>query len=133
MSSPIVIWDESLRQRVIELISSLNIEKPWAVTIEKYVEKRSLNQNALYWKWVGRIAQETGNDPDAIHDTLKNKFLPPKEFSFMGEKVLYRSSAKLDTREMSTYMDRVHALATQELGIMLPLPEDGDAAEKTQT
>ena len=122
MTTPVIIWDEPLRRRVIELIKILNIEKPWAVTIERHTERRSLNQNALYWKWVGIIAQETGNDADLVHGELKKKFLVPKEYSFMGEKVLYRSSAKLDTREMSEYMDRVNALATQELGIMLPTP-----------
>ena len=128
----IVLWDEGLRDAVINLIKGLNLEKPWSVTIEKYVERRSLSQNNLYWQWVGILARETGNDPDSVHEALKARFLIPKEITFMGEKTLYRSSSKLDTREMSEYMDRVYALATAEMGILLPVPDEADALTKPE-
>ena len=124
MPKPHVIRDELMRASVCRLIAGLDLAKPWAVTVEPHKERRSLNANALYWKWVGLVAQETGNDPDVVHETFKRKFLVPEEISFMGEKMLYRSTAKLDTRAMSEYMDKVYAFTTTELGILLPVPED---------
>lgn len=119
----IIIRDEPMRARLCALISRLDLEKEWQVTIERYKEWRSLEQNRYYWLIVGVIAQETGNDPDSVHEALKQKFLIPDEISFMGEKVLYRSTTRLDTKAMSEYLDKVHALATQELGILLPVPD----------
>jgi len=120
----IIIRDEPMRARLCALISRLDLEKEWQVTIERYKEWRSLEQNRYYWLIVGVIAQETGNDPDSVHEALKQKFLIPDEISFMGEKVLYRSTTRLDTKAMSEYLDKVHALATQELGILLPVPDE---------
>ena len=119
-----VIRDEVMRAAVCRLIAGLDLSKPWAVTVEPHKERRSLNANALYWKWVGIIAQDTGNDPDHVHDTFKDKFLAPEEIMLFGEKTFYRSTARLDTRAMNVYMDRVYAFATSELGILLPVPED---------
>ena len=120
--NPTIIRTATERNLVRDTIACLDLSKPWAVTIEPYKEKRTLNQNALYWKWVGIIAQDTGNDPDAVHEALKQRFLIPVEITFMGDKIPYRSTARLNTGEMSNYMDRVHALAS-EMGIVLPLPE----------
>ena len=124
MKIPLIIRDEPMRASVCRLIAGLDLSKPWAVTVEPYKERRSLNQNSLYWQWIGIISRETGNDPDTVHEAFKQKFLIPEEISFMGEKMLYRSTAKLDTRSMSEYMDKVYAFTTSELGILLPVPED---------
>ena len=126
MKIPLIIRDETMRASVCRLIAGLDLAKPWAVTVEPHKERRSLGQNSLYWQWIGIIAQETGNDPDTVHEVFKQKFLIPDEISFMGEKILYRSTARLDTGKMTTYLDQVYALATQELGILLPVPEDRD-------
>ena len=119
-----IIHTEEMRAGVCRFIAGLDLEKPWSVTIEPHKERRSLSQNSLLWKWNGIIAQETGNDVDLVHDTLKKKFLAPEEITLFGEKTLYRSTARLDTRAMSTYLDQVYAFATSELGILLPVPED---------
>ena len=127
--TPHIIRDEDMRARVCRLIAGLDLKKPWAVTVEPHKERRSLNANSLYWQWIGIIAKETGNDPDTVHETFKQKFLIPEEISFMGEKMLYRSTARLDTKAMSEYMDRVYSLATSELGILLPVPEEADTTK----
>ena len=131
MKIPHIIRDEPMRASVCRLIAGLDLSKPWAVTVEPHKERRSLNANALYWKWIGIIAEETGNDPDTVHEAFKQKFLIPEEISFMGEKVLYRSTARLDTGRMTDYMNQVYATATSELGILLPVPEDETNKETT--
>ena len=122
--TPYIIRDDKGRRCAIDALFALDLSKPWAVTIEPHKERRSLNQNSLMWKWIGIIAQETGNDPDVVHETLKQKFLVPEEISVMGEKMLYRSTARLDTKGMTEYLDKVYAFSHQDLGISLPVPED---------
>lgn len=36
---------------------------------------RSLAQNRLYWQWVTKIADDTGDDKESVHLNLKRKFL----------------------------------------------------------
>ena len=120
----IIIRDETLRQRVIEHIRWLNVERPWIIEIKRHVRKRSLSQNALYWKWIGIIANETGNDNDMLHEFFKRKFLTPMTFHVGGEQFEHRTTTKLPTDQFSAYMDKVNAFAGAELGIMLPQPEE---------
>lgn len=123
-----IIRDEKLRAQVAGLIASLNLERPWSVSIEPYKKKRSLNQNALYHKWVGIIADVTGNSHDDVHDVLKSKFCPVREIT-IGDKVeVVRSTTKLNTLEFKDYADKVYAFAQTELGILLPVP--GDPTER---
>ena|SRR3990167_4325161 len=121
---PIILRDDVVRGYVLDLIGKLNLEKPWAVTVEPYKKKRSLNQLGLYWKWVGIVANETGNDADDLHEFFKSKFLIPRPVEIGGEVINVRSTTKLDTAAMKEFMDRVYAFAGSELGIMLPVPED---------
>ena len=123
----IIIRDEAIRQRVIDHIAALSLNKPWTIEIKRHVKKRSLSQNALYWKWIGVISDETGNDNDVLHDYFKRKFLTPintKLNNFNGEYLNYRTTTKLPTDQMSAYMEKVNAFAGTELGILLPQPEE---------
>ena len=124
----IVIRDETLRQRVIGLLNNIDLTHPWEVTIKPYRKRRSLSQNALYWKWldtvVTHIEELTGHDRLEIHGWLKEKFCPPTIVDLGGERIRFCSTATLNTLEMKKYMDRVYAFATTELGLVLPLPEE---------
>ena len=130
MPRPLIIFDEASRQRCISLIAGLNIEKKWAVTVERYKKKRTLSQNALYHKWVGIIAQETGNDHDDVHDEFKRRWVPPKEIEIFGEIRMRQSTTDFDTPGMTEFMERVYAFSVSELGILLPLPEEQHLADE---
>jgi len=123
---PIIVRDDMMRQRVINLLSGLDLAKPWSVTVEPYRKKRTLSQNALYWKWVnevvGYVREATGMDADEIHEFLKAKFLPPRVIEINGQVAEYRTTTKLSTAEMTAFMDAVYVWATSELGLLLPLP-----------
>lgn len=121
----IIVRDPVTRARAINFIGMLNTDKPWEVKIGPYKTNRSLEQNALYWKWLGIIAKDTGHDADEIHEFCKQKFLEPIFVDINGEvHEARRTTTKLKVDEMSAYMNRVYAWATSELGILLPLPED---------
>lgn len=120
----IIIREERQRQELVKFVMGLDISKPWRAEICRYRKKRSLNQNAMYWKWLGIVADETGNDPDELHEFFKGKYLVPTIIQVGDDRMLYRSTTKLDTVEMSAFMDKVYAFVTAELGILLPIPED---------
>ena len=126
-ATTITVRDEALRERVIQHIAALNLDKPWDITIKRHVKKRSLSQNALMWKWITEVAEavseHTGMDAGDVHEFFKAKFLPGKVIEMGGESVLYRSTRDLATGEMADYMDRIYAFATTELGLFLSAPE----------
>ena len=125
---PIIVWNVAGRQVVQNHIASLNLDKPWAITIEPHREKRTLSQNALMWKWheevVKYVHEATGQDKDDIHEHLKQKFLTPKITEINGEISKRWSTKGLSKAEMSEYMNKIYAWATSEMGLLLPVPED---------
>ena len=115
------------RQRVASAVRDLPPGK-WAVEVKRLQNRRTLDQNALYWRWVHMIASETGNDADEVHDAMKKKFIAPEYVEVFGELVDRRSTADKRTGEMVEYMEKVRAWAFSTLGIALPLPEERFAA-----
>ena len=125
----IIIRNEPPRKLALLTIGALDLEKPWVLTIERETKRRTLSQNALMWKWVGEVVDHvevyTGHDKDEIHDYFKDRFLPTRIVSF-GDDVrkVTGSTKKLNTAEMTDYMNKIYAWATTELGLFLPVPED---------
>lgn len=125
MSSRLVLRDEQTRKRAIDLLSGLNLDKPWDVSIAPHKTKRSMQQHRLYHLWVGIIAEHTGYSHDEAHELLKAQFLPPKIVDFGGvTKQITASTTKLNVQEMTAYLNQVEAFAGSNLGLMLPRPED---------
>mgnify|MGYP004442200361 CR=1 FL=1 len=86
----------------------------YRVKIERFTEPRTLSQNALMWLWFTCIEQETGTDKQDVHD-----------YYFRGkEMVIAGSTSKLNTVQMTDFLNKVQADAAAELGITLPLPAD---------
>ncbi len=124
----VIIRDEGMRERVVQHIAGLNIEKPWAITIEPYRKRRSLSQNALMWQWLDVVVQHvhesTNQDKEDIHEFFKQQFLEPRIIEIGSEIVKRWSSKNLSTAEMAIYMDQIYAWVTTELGLLLPIPQD---------
>lgn len=117
--------------KIVEMrayFKELDFSKPWKVTIESYARRRTTGQNALMWKWINEVAdyvcEHTGMDSDDVHEFFKGKFLNAKIITIAGQEVESKSTKHLTTREMGEYMDRIHAWASTELGLTLPIPED---------
>lgn len=90
------------------------------VTVGKRKRQRSLNQNALYWLWLGVIENDTGHSTDDLHDFFKTKFLKHTKEVFGKVYEVVQSSAGLDTMDFTTYMDKVRQFVQEELKITLP-------------
>ena len=50
-------------------------EDIYEVALKPFKSQRSVQQNRLYWMWVGILAQETGASKNHMHEFLKSKFL----------------------------------------------------------
>jgi hypothetical protein len=96
------------------------------ITVREQGRPRSTNQNKYYHAIVvGMIADETGHDPEEIHEILKAKFLPRQFTVFNGEEVeLDKSTTRLSTQEFEEFLDRIRAFAAQELCLLIPLPHE---------
>ena len=96
----------------------------YRVKIERYTEPRTLNQNALMWLWFTCIEQETGTDKQDVHDYYCNRYLRRTAFIKGKETVIAGSTSKLNTVQMTDFMNKIQDDAAAELGIVLPLPAD---------
>lgn len=96
----------------------------YRVTIERYTEPRTLNQNALMWMWFTCIEHETGTPKQDVHDYYCNLFLRRTAVIKGRETVIAGSTSKLNTLQMTDFLNKVKADAATELGITLPLPQD---------
>lgn len=96
----------------------------YTITVKRATEKRTIAQNDLMWLWFTCIEQETGTPKEDVYSYYCKKFL--MKTIRIGEKVerVYDTSSKLNTQQMSEFMNKIQADAATEMGIQLPLPSD---------
>jgi hypothetical protein len=88
-------------------------------------KKRSLNQNSLYWLWLSIIAECTGNDKNDIHEYCKQSFLPASIVKINESEIkVNNSSARLDKKQFTDYLQQIETWSVGELGIILPYPDE---------
>jgi hypothetical protein len=121
---PYIIRTPEQRDAIRDLVGKLDVSKPWSITVEPYRKKRTNSQNNLYWKWISIVARETGNSQDDVHDAFKDMFCPPRTVTLGDNERHVRSTTKLNTAEMTEYMNAVYAYVTSELGCHLSIPEE---------
>lgn len=94
------------------------------ITVKRASEKRSIPQNDLMWMWLTCIERETGTPKDDIYMYYCKKFL--MKTIQVGSKLerIYNTSSKLNTEQMTDFLNKIQADAKMELGIDLPQPED---------
>ncbi len=94
------------------------------IIIKRANEKRSIPQNDLMWMWLTCIERETGTPKDDIYMYYCKKFL--MKTIQVGDKLerIYTTSSKLNTEQMTEFLNKMQADALTELGITLPRPED---------
>lgn len=117
-----------MAHRVADLVRDLNCDgKQWDVEIKPHKKQRSVRANNLYWKWLTIIGDEIGYTKDELHDVFREKFLPVTEVEVFGVRrhvLTSTSDPDFTTDKMSAYMHHIDRFAAQDLGIMLPRPED---------
>ena len=93
------------------------------VRIDKWYKPRSDKQNRYYWGVIVQILSDsTGEDDlDAIHDALKEKFIP--KMDVLGEKVA-KSTKIMTTAEMEKYFADIRMWASRDLHTYIPEPNE---------
>ena len=96
----------------------------YTITVKRQNEKRSIAQNDLMWMWFQCISNETGTPKDEIYMYYCKKFL--MRTMTIGERVerIYMTSSKLNSEQMTAFLNQIQADAASELGITLPTPND---------
>lgn len=102
----------------------------YRVTIKKWREKRSVDQNSLYWKWLTEIANTTevgGSyyDSETWHCYFKRYFCPVKVVNLPVGQTSERSTKRLDVGEMHFYLNKIEQWAIDKM-IVLPMPDDNE-------
>lgn len=96
----------------------------YTITVKRATEKRTIAQNDLMWLWFTCIAHETGTPKEDVYSYYCRKFLA-KQIRF-GDRLVNvnETSSRLNTQQMSDFMNKIQADAATELGVQLPLPTD---------
>lgn len=105
---------------------------PLGVTVAPYRRTRSSEQNALMWVWLDSIREQAWiggrqYDAEVWHEHAKRLFLPERnargdeKWTHLpsGDRLCTMSTTRLNTAEMSAYMEQLSAWATGELGVEL--------------
>lgn len=107
------------------------------ISIEKYNQPRSLNQNAYYWgvtlKYILAILRD--NNPNAtiedahefcklesVGNLISHKILVVKEATHVL--VGLKSTSSLTTAEFEAYLERIRKWALDICGVTIPLPNE---------
>jgi len=114
-------------QELTKLITD-NPNKAFRVNVVGWREKRSIDQNSLYWKWLTEISKQARIDgrtfkPDVWHEYFKKYYCPVTTIEMpAGEPSEIISTTKLDTGEMHHYLNKIERWA-QDKGFRLTIPE----------
>lgn len=98
-----------------------------SVSIEKFRDGRSGNQNRYYWGIiVNGLASEFGYFRDEIHQLLRQKFLGyTRQNPITGKTEQFvRSTTDLNTEEMEQYLESIRVWALSEFSVYLPTPNE---------
>lgn len=119
----IIIHDEPMRERALDLIRLLDISKPYEVNVGPFRQQRTLPQNSLIHKWFKHIADDTGNDEASVKEDMIEAFSPMVESKIKPGTWRHKRTHEMDTAEMTTFVDSIYKCAC-EFGIFLPHPAD---------
>lgn len=117
-------------QRAKERLDYL-IEKKKTFEITEKKPKRTYSQNNYIHLLFAWFALEYGETPEYVKQEIFKKLVNPQIFLTeyvnykTGEvRAAWRSTADLNTKEMTTAIDNFRDYASKEAGIYLPTPDD---------
>lgn len=125
MADKIIIREQRNREHALNRIAALKIdpEKPMEVTIKPYKKNRSLEQNALYWKWLSIMGADLGYSKDEMHEAMMRKHLTPDLINTPSGIIEVYTTKNKPVKVMAAYLTAIEITAGQ-LGIALPHPDD---------
>lgn len=148
MKQTLIISSEELRARAITILGALPLTPVHELVIRERQKNRSLDANALYWKWLTVIGNELGESKEEVHERYKDGFLvqiyerdnpeyaemiqslrsiwsqgmKTEAVSLRKKIVALTSTTTANVKQMTEYMQSIEHHAAS-LGIRLPHPE----------
>ena len=102
-------------ENLFDRIKRLDPTRKYVVSAREWKSRRSLEQNARYWKLITELANYTGDDKDRMHDLMGWKFLR-EVVTVKGEEIWrIKSTTELNTAQMAEYQDSIERWA-HEIG-----------------
>jgi hypothetical protein len=101
-----------------------------SIAVEQEKDRRSVAANRYYWGIVVKlIAQETGQDPQDIHDDLRDRFLRKtvtyvdRRTGLIQERTFSRGSSGLTVSEFYEFVEHARLFAAEFFGMRIPDPD----------
>lgn len=85
--------------------------------------KRTSQANRYYRLILGLIADETGHDPDELHEYYKRRFLVARTIEVMGEEIEVWTTTEENQEAFIAYTEQIRRHALLDLGIETPDPD----------
>ena len=111
-------------------MATLKPEVPLELVVKVRRKRRSLNQNAYYWFIIDLLIKESameGYTKDEAHGAMKLLFLSVNKGS--GKPPTVRSTADLNTKEFTDYIEAIRLWARDFLEIEIPNADKVDLSE----
>ena len=96
----------------------------YSIIIKRKQEQRTIAQNDLMWLWFSCIERETGTPKDDVYMYYCQKFLSRRVTLGERTEIGHTTSSKLNTEQMTEFLNKIQADAATEMGISLPNPDD---------
>lgn len=120
--------------RLIRFLHAWPADKACSVKVTRFVKTRSVKQNAALWGLAYKIlAEETGNDPEDLHDYFCRRFFGVHEYEVLGEtrsRPLRTTTTNEDGKHdvlpwdrFAEFFDFIQRFAATELQIYIPDPD----------
>jgi hypothetical protein len=149
MKQKVIIASEEHRHRAMEILKSLPLDPVHEVDFREFKKNRTLEQNALMWKWFTIIGNELGEPKEDVAERYKDKFLvniyerddpdyaemvqalrevwrhgmKSEALNLRKRIVALTSTTTATVKQLSEYMTNIEHDAAS-LAISLPHPED---------
>lgn len=104
-----------ISRSMVEMIEGLPDGK-YRIIIEPQTTLHSVPQRKLLFMWLTLLARETGNTKVSLYRYYCKKFLLEDMPSVSG----------MSPKQLTYFMHEIEADVATELGITLPIPDDGD-------
>jgi hypothetical protein len=109
------------KERLDEIFKSFDSKKV-LITVEKYNEKRTNDQNKGLWRWNRILGDHTGYTDQEMHYTMCGELYGWKELNVCGKVMPYpnKTTSTMSTSEFSHHIMLYKIKALELFGIDLP-------------
>jgi len=92
--------------------------------IKKFRNIRSISQNKYYWWILNFISAEFGDIQENYHEFFKTKFLALKIELLGCETMSYVSTASLNTKQFTEYIEKIRQFMSLEMDFYIPQADE---------